>query len=349
MNRRGPRDSCRPLTPQGALVGALLFGFAALAQPGFSQAFVPPRGEGNVTITYEDILARGHLLDNGKRASGANANDPVRVNTLRAEVEFGLTERVALKVAVPFVAARYGGGAPHLIGVSGQSTTIDDGTYHGSFQDFRFGARMNVASRPLFITPFVEGVVPSHHYESRGHGTIGLDLRALIIGANVAGFVDIIPGTYFHAQVSHAIVQEVAGIRPNGSRVDSEVGYFVTPRLALRFLDSFQITHDGIAFQQPGQSRDVSLNHDRLHRYNFLNLGGGLAFALNESLDVFGTASKMVWGENVHPHWGVSAGANWNFRAGGGRVAPSRARAIAPSTDVRLPTSAISAMLRPRT
>lgn len=123
--------------------------------------------------------------------------------------------------------------------------------------------------------------------------------------------------------------------------MDSEVGYFVTPRLALRFLESFQITHDGIAFQQPGQSREVSLNHDRLHRYNYLNLGGGLAFAVNESLDVFGAASKMVWGQNMHPHLGFVVGINTHFRAGGGgvvsdRTSNRRAGAAAPRPLSRL-------------
>lgn len=332
-----------PPPTRGALPlgGACLLCLVALARPAFPQAFVPSRGEGNVTTTYQNSLARGHLLDNGKRASGANANDPVRTHSLTADVEFGLTERVALKLALPFVAARYGGSAPHVIGVSGQPTTIDDGTYHGGFQDFRFGARMNVASRPLFITPFVEGVLPSRHYESRGHAVIGLDLRALIIGTNVARFVDIIPGTYLHAAVSHAIVQKVAGIRPNNSRVDSEVGYFVTPRLAVRFLESFQITHDGIAFQQPGQSREVSLNHDRLHRYNFLNLGGGFALAINDSVDVFGAASKMVWGQNVHPHFGFAVGMNMHFRTarGAGSPSPSQARAVPPLPGAWVPAT----------
>lgn len=305
--------------------------YLPIARPALAQAWLPLRGEGNITVTYQSTLARGHLLGTGKRASGANAYDPVRAHTMTSEVEFGLTNKVALNLAFPVVAARYGGGAPHLIGVSGGPTDIDDGTYHGGVQDLRLGVRYKLTSGPLVVTPFAEGIIPSRHYESRGHAVIGLDLRALVVGTNLGGFVDALgPGMYYQVQLSHAVVQKVAGLRPNRSRLDLELGYFVTPRLALRFLESLQITHDGIDFQQPGQTREVSLNHDRLHRYKFLNLGGGLVFALNDSLQLFAAGGKLVWGKNVHPHYGLGVGVNWNFRT---------AHAVAPSSPNRAITS----------
>ena len=126
--------------------------------------------------------------------------------------------------------------------------------------------------------------------------------------------VDAIPGTYFHTQLSYAFVQKVAGIRPNRSRIEAEVGYFVTPRLALRFLEALQITHDGLDFSYTGYtSIDLSLNHDRIFRVNLLQLGGGFTFAINESVSVFGAASKLVWGQNGHPHRGFAIGINKRF------------------------------------
>ncbi|MBI4471206.1 MAG: hypothetical protein HY646_00965 [Acidobacteria bacterium] len=292
----------------------VLSSFIAFASPAFSQAFVPPKGEGDVTISFQSSLARGHLLPTGKLASGAAGTGPVRAQVLTSEMDFGLTDRVALNLSLPFVRARYGGSLPHVIDVHGESTTVDDGTYHSAAQDFRFGLRVNVTTRPLIVTPFADVIVPSHEYETRGHSVPGLNLRGLALGTNVAGFVDAIPGTYFHTQLSHAVVQKVAGIRPNRSRVDSEVGYFVTPRLALRFLESLQITHDGLDFPYAGLSTELSLNHDRLSRNNYMNLGGGFTYAINESLSVFAAASKLVWGQNVHTHRGVTIGLNMHFR-----------------------------------
>ena len=216
------------------LAGAVcLLQFLAV-RPAFAQAWVPRRGEGNVFISYQQTVARGHLLNNGERASGANAYDLVRNRSTTLDIEYGVTNRIAARLSVPTVSAKYEGRAPHRIGVSGLPTTVDDGNYHGGLQDYRFGVRMNVATRPLVLTPFAEGIFPSRHYESRGHSVIGLDLRALVLGTNVGGLLDgVLFGLYYQAQLSHAIVQEVAGYRPNRSRVDSEVGYYVTPRLAL--------------------------------------------------------------------------------------------------------------------
>ncbi|HEY2946629.1 MAG TPA: hypothetical protein VGN09_29615 [Vicinamibacteria bacterium] len=294
----------------GALFALLLLSVGAA----HAQTWLPSKGQGNVTFTYQDVLARGHLLPNGQRAPGAAGHDPVRSHMLMPEVEYGLSDRLALDLSLPLVEARYGGPNPHRIGAHGQPNTLDDGTYHGGFQDVRFDLRFAAVSGGFAVTPFVAGILPSHHYESRAHSAIGLDLRAFVFGVGLGAFLDaIVPRTYIQAQVSHAVPQKVAGIRPRRSRLDSEVGHFVTSRLALRALGSLQITHDGLDFPYAGLPQDLSLNHDRLSRNNFLNLGGGVSFAATRRLDAFVLASTLVWGENVHPHRGISAGLNWRF------------------------------------
>jgi len=146
----------------------------------------------------------------------------------------------------------------------------------------------------------------------------------LIVGAAAGGFVDALPGIYLQAELSHAVVQQVLGIRASPSRVNSEVGYYVTPRFAVRFLENFQFTHDGVDLVPPPTffalhgggaiNRDYRLNHDRLLRSNFLNLGAGVDFAVNDSVDLFASTARMVWGENVQRHRDVTVGANWHFR-----------------------------------
>lgn len=301
-------------TSKVALAGAC-FAQLALAPSTSAQAWLPPAREGNVTLGYQNVMAHGHLLPTGGRAAGAPGEDAVRSHALTADLEYGLTDRVALNLSLPFVGATYEGAVPHPIGVHGQPTAIDDGTYHGAFQDFRFGVRVNVLSRRLAVTPFAEGIIPSHHYESRGHAVQGQDLRALVAGVNLGASLDSLPGTYFQVQLSHAFVQKVAGTRPNRSHVNAEAGYFLTRRLAVRVLESWQITHDGLDFPYAGLPRDLSLNHDRLSRNNLLVLGGGIVFAIDESWQLFGSVGTMVWGQNVHRRKGLSIGVNRHFGA----------------------------------
>lgn len=320
-----------------ALVGGCLLVFARVAT---AQAFLPPTGEGNVTVTYQNAHARGHLDLNGDRMSGESGTDPTQTHSITLGVEFGLNDRLAMNLSIPFIQSKYGGSDPHVVRGVGPVQEWDNGTYHGTFQDFQAGVRVNIVSRPLAITSFVEAIIPSHHYPSTAHAAPGKDLRAVVVGGALGGFLDtVLPGMFFQAQLSYAVAQEVLDIRPNRCRVDSEVGYFITPRLAVRFLQSYQVTHNGldlIAFSAPMTVVEVHghpeievtgeyrRNHDRLQRSNFLNLGGGINFSVNESLDVFAAAAKTVWGESIHPLRGVSVGVNMHFRTR--RAAPQADR-----------------------
>jgi len=215
------------------------------------------------------------------------------------------------------------------VGLKGQPSTLDDGTYHGTFQDFYFGSRFKLfESAPFAVTPFVEVIIPSHHYESLGQSAAGRDLRAVVVGAAVGGFADYVtPGLYFQTRLSHAFVQEAVDIHPNRTGIDSSVGYFVTPRFAIEFLETFQYTHDGLDWNIPpffvgfrderprtGTPRDYGLTHDRLARSNALTFGVGASFAISEKIGVFGTWSKLAWGENLAAPRSVTVGMNLGFQ-----------------------------------
>jgi hypothetical protein len=155
---------------------------------------------------------------------------------------------------------------------------------------------------------------------------VGRDLRALVVGAAVGGFAEgLLPGLYFQTRVSQAFLQQAVDIRPNRTGIDSAVGYFVTPRLALQFVHTFQYVYDGMDWSiktpyiiGPHDGSDVTeaqfLNHDRLARSNFLNFGGGVTFAITESVGVFATTGSMAWGQNLIRPTSLTVGATWGFQ-----------------------------------
>lgn len=308
---------------RAATLALVALGVGALPGRALAQAWLPARGDGTVTITFQDTLARGELTTDGRLL---NDQDTVRAHGLTSEVEWGLTDRIALNLALPFVMAKYRGDAPHPLNVHGEPSAVDDGTYHGGAQDFHIGIRYGLKAGTLAIAPLAEVIIPSHHYESLGHSVVGKDLRGFRMGVNVGGFLDAFaPGLYVQTQLSHTVVQRVAGIRANRSGLDSEVGYFVTPRFALRFVESLLIVHDGTDFPDPRLGIPIfGLNHDRLQKNRILNLGAGIAFAFTDALSGFAAVAGMAWGRNVHPHRGITVGLNWRFRTGSGAVAPSR-------------------------
>jgi hypothetical protein len=192
------------------------------------------------------------------------------------------------------------------------------------------------------LTPFADAVIPSHHYESLGQSVVGRDVRALVIGTAVSGFPDVLPGLYFQGQVSHSFVQQVLSIRANQTNVDSEAGYFITPRLAARFIEAFEFTHNGVEFvgSQPlivthrtnETSFPIRLNHDRLLMTRVVNLGGGVSLALSDSVDVFASAATFAWGRNVQRDHFYTAGVNVHFRThGAARPSPQ----LLPTSPIR--------------
>ena len=150
--------------------------FVASVRGTAAQAFLPPAGEGNIAIAYQNSFARGHLDLNGQLMPGESGRDPVQSHSMMWDAEYGLTNRFAVRASLPFVRAKYGGLSPHPIDLHGQPSDVDDGTYHGTFQDVQVGARFRIVSRPATITPFVEAIIPSHHYPSLAHSAVGKDL-----------------------------------------------------------------------------------------------------------------------------------------------------------------------------
>lgn len=296
-----------------------------------AQAFIPAPGDGTVSLSYQSVVTRGQHGVSGTWFPNAPQlvdlpQDRTDTHALLWYVEYGVSDRIAVHASLPYMQVRYEGPIPHTIGFRGNPSTLDDGTYHGTFQDFYFGVRFKaLESSRLALTPFAEVIVPSHQYESLAQSAVGRDLRALVFGAAVGGFADrVVPGLHFQTRISHAVVQKAVDIRPNRTAIDSAVGYFVTPRLGIQFIQTFQITHDGIDWvgapdflalhDGRPMNEEYGRNHDRLVRANSLNLGAGVAFELSERIGVFATFTKLAWGENLPPPRSVTVGMNWNFQ-----------------------------------
>jgi hypothetical protein len=307
-----------------AAIAVSLIGFARALS---AQALVPPAGEGNVAVSYQNLFARGHLDLNGNRMEGESGRDPTQTHAIVLDGDFGLSDRLAIGASLPYIGSRYEGDFPHRVMGTGPTQEWDNGDYHGTFQDFRISVRYNVVRRPFFVTPSFELIIPSHHYPSLAHAAVGKDLRAYVPGVSVGGFLDsLLPGLFFQGHVTYARAQKVVGIRPNRTRLDGSIGYFFTPRLSVRFLQNYQVTHHGIdlvSFTPMTEgiihgsdipfTAEYRRNHDRLQRSNYFTLGGGFGFALTDTLDVFVDAARMAWGENVHPLRAITVGVNTHF------------------------------------
>jgi hypothetical protein len=285
----------------------LSLGLLVPPAPIFAQAWVPEKGEGSVSVAVQQLNVKKHL-------AGPVIADAGHINTfvVMADMSYGLTNKVAVDLAVPFVSSKYSGSRPH------PNTTIDDGTFHSSFTDFRMSLRYNLTRGGAVITPYIGTVVPSHEYQYYGHAAFGERLNELQVGAYVAKlFTRGVPGMFISSRVGYGFVEKVQDIKHNRSLGDLEVGYFLSPSLRAFGMASGQYTHGGVNFPITGPSGlplPYQPVHDIIQRVHYLNAGGGFAYSLRDSLDVFGSFSREVAGRNGHVlNRGVTIGASWSF------------------------------------
>ena len=94
-----------------------------------AQAWVPEKGGGSVSLAAQQLNVKKHL-------AGTEIIDAGHINTgvMLADMTYGVTDKFAVDLAVPYVVTKYSGTRPH------QNTNIDDGAYHNSFTDFRMSA-----------------------------------------------------------------------------------------------------------------------------------------------------------------------------------------------------------------
>jgi len=297
---------------RSTLIGCALLLACASLNLAHAQAWVPLRGEGELTFTYENLYVRDHFDYLGNRFDAG----PIRTHTVITTLEYGLTNKLALDADITHVTSKYEGfvgPVPH--------GPPDTGSYHPTFQDLRVGVRYKVYDGAAVITPFVMTVIPTHDYETRGHTAVGHNLHELQLGVNVGRDLEgIIPRSYVEGRYSYAFVEDVQEFNLNRSNADWEFGYFANSRLSLRFTGSWQKTYGGVRIFLDQNIPDYHELHDRAAQSGYFRVGGGLSISLTRSWDLHADFGNTEKGTNTHGARGLSLGLSWRFSRGGFRV-----------------------------
>ena len=315
----------RPPLSRSGRITKLLTVFLLVPSSLFAQAWLSPKGEGSISLGYQHIYIRNHAFSNGERL------DVGRIHSqgLLIDTDYSLTDRLALTIGLPYIAAKYSGPKPHQL-------PFDGGTYQGTFQDFRINLRYNISTRPVVITPFFEAIIPSHSYEYFAHSAIGRNLLEYHVGTNLGRRLDpVLSNAYFQARYSYAFVERTVGIAPNRSDTEFQFGYFLTPRVSLMGLGSWHVTHSGINYTYKVFPADLTpeqfLHHDQIGKSNILDVGGGAAFSLSPSLDMSVSLMHTVRARTGHAHAAVvSVGLSWSF---GTRFAAAKPFPVVPQSE----------------
>ena len=252
-----------------------------------AQAWVPPKGEATLSLGWGFSWADHHTSYTGAIQTPGD----MLFHSALADLSYGVTNRLAVGVSLPFVVSRYGGQTPHKARLAAPpgAPLYDDGTWNGTFQDFRAEVRFRATSGSLAITPIVALVVPSHFYEYLAHSAPGRGLTEGQFGVSVGRVLDpLLSKAYAQARYVYAVPEKVLGISHNRSDVSVDLGYFVTDALTASVSGGLTKTHGGwrSLIDFPPQTNPDWESHDRLRKAEYVRLGGGLSYALSGSVDV---------------------------------------------------------------
>jgi hypothetical protein len=297
---------------------AMLLAASALASAAArAQLMVPARGEGTLTLTYQYVGDHYHLNGHGDKVSAGK----ITGQSVQLRLDYGLTSRLALSVTAPYMKKRYIGPFPHNVdpfdppgeddGDHEHIGRIDDGDYHGGWQDPGIGLRWRWRDKPWAITPFVNYSQPSHDYTFYAHSALGTRQRKLALGV-FAGrqFGPRFTRLYAQGSYSYTFVEEVQDVSVDFSTLTGEVGWFFTPRFSARAFATYRKTHGGLdfPFDFPSRTDQLFLNHDRVQRIDYLNYGFGATWRLGERYSLGANWMTTGWGENghaIHNAWTV--------------------------------------------
>ncbi len=299
----------------------------------FSQAWVNPKGQGSATLLYQYGFDRYHAMSEGEAVDRGHTF----LQALMLDVDYSLTDRLAVRFGVPFIQGMYRGSQPHLL-VRGQPDTvvaIDDGRYHGGFQDFRFDLRYNVSRKYVMITPFFSTSIPSHDYPTLGHGAVGTNQREYRIGVNMGRQLDpFLPKAYVQGRYAFGMTQETAHIAPKRGYAEFQFGYVLSPRISVQASTVWSHSHNGILFLNSvfplNLPTEQYLNHDRISRLSLLDVGASASYGITRKTNLFVGWGRSIIGANTHLRSLVlTVGVTKSFTARSGEEKKS----VLPSTE----------------
>jgi hypothetical protein len=289
----------------GFASGAICLCLVLTPTVALAQAWLPEKGSMNLSLDYTSVLNKKHYNFAGKEKDVGHTD----VEVLSIYGSYSPSDRVLISASLPYVKTRYRGA-----GGGGHDTEIDNGSWHDTFTDLFLSAHLQVADGPFAFSPYIGAVIPTNGYVVAGHAAPGRGLEEYWLGFNTAlSLNEWIPRTYVQFRGNYAFVEKVAGISHDRTNVTLEIGHFLNESWSARVLASEQWTHGGINVPVP-VSDPLFPFHDRLAAEEFVHVGAGVSWTMNDRVSFYGSYSEAIEGSNGHKlEHRVSIGFNYGL------------------------------------
>jgi hypothetical protein len=262
------------------------------------------KGSGQIVLTYQFNATDGFESDIGELPIGS-----IDTHVMNFELHYALTDRLTVVAGIPYVRKRYNDGPlPHdpllLDPPRPFVKNVDQGDWNSEFQDFNIGAKYLAKEGAFSVEPFAFLGIPSHEYPFYGNAAVGQQLTRLRVGSSFMWYPGL-SNAYYSADVSYVFVEETLGVNVNYWNIRAEAGYQFGPRLTGRL---FTLLKKGSGLAVPTDypgfptqlTDELWYQHDRMLKHNYMNIGVGVDWALNDDYSLSTNYMEMVWADQVN-------------------------------------------------
>jgi len=292
---------------------------AAVLAPAMThgQAWPAPAGAGSVTMSTQVIDNTGHRLSDGFRLPDGKSRSASAV----VEVDYAVSDRLAVSLGLPYVFAKYIGPNPPPV----VFRPVDQcRCWNSAWQNVSASVRYTLLDAVVALTPSVSLGIPSHDYEWQGEAVAGYGLNELRLAVDGGVRLDALsPRVALTGRYQYSVVEDVLDVPNNRSNASLTTSYVWSERVSMRAGVSWQRTHGGLRFGSlpgtalpvPGEAADPErfFQHDRLLRDNHWHVGGGATYSLPR-VDLFVSYLQFVAGTDTHSGKALTLGVSVPFQ-----------------------------------
>lgn len=274
------------------------------------QSTTPPpyaAGHGSVGVDYQNVYYHGDFDGPAGKDSG-----DVRFQVWQLQASYFVANGWEIHASLPYIESKFSGPTaaifahPVLSCLTPAGPTpacrpvlIDNGNYHGTFQDWDAGVRYHFDYNGYQIVPELDLIVPSHNYQYYGAASFGERNTKLGVGVELSHQFDF-TNFFYQAHYEYFFNTPHIGYGNNYNSFGLDVGYFFSPKLSAKFIADLKVGN-GITDQQiggPPALDPVWLNHDRIRLQDHGIVGGAIDYVFARNYDLQTTLEHAVWGRS---------------------------------------------------
>jgi len=277
--------------------------------PGLARAqWVSPAGTTTVSLGYQYTKVFDHLFADDQRVYMGN----IYGQTLLLGANYVVWRALSLSAGAAYVTSMY-------VGDFAEHPTVDDGQYHGDFQDLTLDLRYMVPWQGIAFTPFVGSTIPLGDYNTMGHTSVGMGLSALTTGIAIGRSLDpFLPSAFLGASYNYSFVENHREHTLDSRGLGFNAGYLVGSSATVGASLNYSEKVDGIDWASGSGSHsdhDFMLNHDAMAKVKSMMAGGYVSFGITHQMSLTVSYSGVLYGENTHNAHSVTITPSWRFQA----------------------------------